>query len=261
MEATDEQIQTLLSKVFQSPEETIKLLAPDGWENSPYVHYMHPTVEQIFTERMRLFEAHKDSKFFKTEMPVLEDVIKENEETPIKPVYEFLDLFGNCLWKIFSDNHTVFDRDGIEYDLGSFRGTGGTIADFINENFWKESQFGYLDFYCAVSLNFGTPAQNIYELIFTRLKQAGCDWRYSHPRMYLFSFDKEERQPKPEEYDPAKSALEEIEKEKKKQEMKKLRSELDESAEQHKQESFNEPPKTVLAYQNVYGKVPEGFLE
>lgn len=261
MQATDEQINALLTEVFQSPEETIKLLAPNGWKNSPFIYYTHPTAEQIFTEQMRLYETHKNSKIFKTEKPVLEDIIREYEVEPVNPVYEFLDLFGNCLWKIFSDNHTVFANNGIEYDLGSFRGTGNTIADFINDHSWTETQFDYLDFYCAMGLKSWVPVQNIYELIFTRLQQAGCDWRYSHPRMHLFSFQQEEPEIKPEDYDPSQNLLEEMEKQKRQQEIEKLQSEFDADAEQQKQHSINEPPKTVLAYRKVYGRLPEGFAE
>jgi hypothetical protein len=260
MEATDKQIESLLGKVFQSPEETIKILAPNGWENSLYVHYMHPTAEQIYGEQMRLYGAHKGSKWFKTEMPILDNIIKEYETTPVKPVYEFLNFFGDCLWKIFSDNHTVFDSDGMEYDLGSFRGTGGTFADFINEHHWTEEQFDYMDFYSAMGLRDWLPVQNMYELIFTRLKQAGCDWRYAHPRMQLISFGKEDAEIKPEEYDPTQNLLKEMENEKRGQEIEDFQFKLDEIAEEEKQQSFINLPRTVLAYQAIYGRLPDGFL-
>ncbi|MFI5140141.1 MAG: hypothetical protein ACHQIM_20135 [Sphingobacteriales bacterium] len=260
MEATDKQIESLLTKVFQSPEETIKLLAPNGWENSPYVHYMHPTTEQIYTEQLRLYEAHKGSKWFKTEMPIFDNIVNEYEVTQVRPLFEFLDFFGTCLWKIFSDNHTVFDEDGVEYDLGSFRGTGSTLSDFINENHWTDEQFDYLDFYCAMGLKDWLPVQNMYELIFTRLKDAGCDWRYSHPHIQLISFGREDTDIKLEEYDPTQNLLKEMENEKREQEIKDFQSKLDEIAEEEKQQSFNDLPGTVLAYQTIYGKLPDGFL-
>jgi hypothetical protein len=264
MQASDKQIQSLLTHLFQSPEETIKVLAPDGWENSPYLYYLHPTHDQIFAYRMDLYETHKDGKLLKFDMPVLEEIVKEYEATPVKPVYEFLDLFGNCLWKIFSDGHTVFDKNGIEYDLGSFRGTGSTLADFMNDSLWTETKFDYLDFYCAMGLKSWLPVQSVYELIFERLKQLGCDWRYSHSRVNLFSFNKEQEEIKPEEYEPAKNALAEIENAKREDEIAKFQSQLaqlDEAAEQDKEQSLNNPPKTVLAYRKIYGKLPEGFLE
>ena len=38
-----------------------------------------------------------------------------------------------CLWDVFSDSHDVIDADGRELSLGSFRSSGGFLADRLNE--------------------------------------------------------------------------------------------------------------------------------
>ncbi len=61
---------------------------------------------------------------------------------------------------------------------------------------------------------------------------------------------------KPEAYDPAKAATEELEKKKKEQE----RKEFEEDIHQINCEAAqDEPPSIVLAYKKVYGKLPKGW--
>lgn len=44
-----------------------------------------------------------------------------------------VELIGQALWDVFSNNHTVIDADGTAYDLGSFRASAGFIADSIKQ--------------------------------------------------------------------------------------------------------------------------------
>ncbi|CAN5908484.1 hypothetical protein BH11GEM2_BH11GEM2_13210 [soil metagenome] len=42
---------------------------------------------------------------------------------------EVVQLVGLILWDVFSNSHSVVDADGVEFHLGSFRGSAGFIAE------------------------------------------------------------------------------------------------------------------------------------
>ena len=61
-------------------------------------------------------------------------------------------LMGNVAWQIFSNNNQVLSKAGKMYDLGSWRGSGGFIADVLNTHLVPDGSpwFDYLDFYCGL---------------------------------------------------------------------------------------------------------------
>jgi hypothetical protein len=55
-------------------------------------------------------------------------------------------LVGLCVWDVFSDNHEGVGRAGRLVDLGSFRATGGFLADYLNALIGR-AEYDYLNFY------------------------------------------------------------------------------------------------------------------
>ena len=97
----------------------------------------------------------------------------------VDPEREVLDLMGDCLWDVFSDNNDVTGPDSKVYHLGSFRGSGGFLADFLNAHYAPDYRYDYIDFYMG-TLG-GSDRANltpVYEWIFRRLYALDCDWRY-----------------------------------------------------------------------------------
>ena len=64
----------------------------------------------------------------------------------METVREVRELVGQCLWDLFSDGHQVTATDGRVLDLGSFRVSGGFLAEILNRQTGAE-HYDYLDFY------------------------------------------------------------------------------------------------------------------
>lgn len=181
------------------------------------------------------------------------------------PSEEIVRMIGFCLWDMFSDNHEVTSKDGKVFDTGSFRGSAGFIADYINGHFSQiSSSYDYMDFYMgSIFVNERADLTSIYLWIFRNLKRLRCDWIYSFPRMHLISFDKtgeEEKHTDPLDYDPNKAVQEELEKQEQEKSMNRLREEFDEAYDEAVEEAKDKPlPKTVLAYKTIYGRLPKGW--
>jgi len=263
----------ILKYIFHDYSELFDTIAPNGWENSQYVRFLHPTPEQSFKEykRMsenidRLFEK-KSKKGKKEQEKTLADFQKENDENKeikIKPVDEVLYILGLATYDVFSNNHEVISPNNKVYDLGSLRGSGHFIADFLNYNFEFLSQkYDYLNFYMGtIWIESRADLTPFYVYIFQNLKEKNCNWKYFFPRMFLIDpkdYFNTEDDKKPEDYDPNKAILEEIEQKKKEDEKQKFQDELDEIyKESYENAKYTEPSKLVLAYKKVFGELPEG---
>lgn len=265
---SDETCLKLLKYIADSPNDIMAILAPNGWKNSPFVNQNPPSALDEY-ERKLLWHDTFGELFKKmgkeSAPPILEEIEKEFEEKAKKDnsLEEFLDLLGDGIWCIFSNNHDVYDENGLVYHLGSFRGSGSFIADFLNEYFTTDKEFDYMDFYCAdMRFEKDETAYPLFLHIFTKLKKANLFWRYAFPKLNIISFEKPEADVKPEDYDPQKAIEQELEKENKKKEIEKLRAELDKSYEEAREEAkYKAPPITVRAYFEVYGEWPVGWLE
>jgi hypothetical protein len=123
------------------------------------------------------------------------------------PHVRWLGLLGGVLWEIFSQNNEVVSPDGRIYDLGSWRGTGGFIADFLNAYLKREQRieagagdpFFYLDFYMGLMVRgeeeaWEVPLLLLYGHFFEYLKARGCTWRYAPPAIYLVSFTRDDQE-------------------------------------------------------------------
>ncbi len=248
----------LLLKIRGGYSSFLNLIVPEGWRKSAFVEFFHPTAQQQYEEALIFIEnLNKWHKSEKEEEPILlsdysQDLSDVDEDK------ESLTLLGLCLWDIFSHNHSVVDEDGIEYDLGSFRGSAGFIAEFINEKVIDDSDWmnmDYMEFYMGtIWIDGRGNLQPFYEYIFSVLKKEKCDWKYSFPRMGLIRFQKEDT-PALEDYDPGKAMEQEIEKTKVDDFQKELDHIYNEEFEEAK---YNVPSPVVVAYKKIYGVFPDG---
>jgi hypothetical protein len=125
-------------------------LAPDGWERSPLVAVFHPSPERVYEESVRMHanmeqliasrakagsegeENVEKGGGERREPPDLEKIRAEYQAEPIDAPRELRELVGRALWDVFSDNHEVIGADGRVVDLGSFRASGGFLAEVVN---------------------------------------------------------------------------------------------------------------------------------
>jgi len=261
---SDEECAALFHRLFPqglSGGDIFAALAPEGWEKSPLLAAFHPSPEQVWEESVAMHEnlenllrARKPGSERKP-APTLDEIKAEWSAAPVEPEREMTDLLGKCLWKIFSDNHSVIADDGREVDIGSFRGAGGFLADFAGGGRC------YMDFYMGTIWIEGrcdlTP---VFEFLFRRLREHGLDWIYSFPALHVVRFDKPEAEPAIGDYDPSQAVGAEVERKEEDAEFAKLQDELralDEEARAAARQ--HPPPETGLAYRNVFGRFPEGW--
>jgi hypothetical protein len=196
---TDAECFAVLEKLFPhglAGFDVRAALAPAGWEHSPLVAVFHPSLPQLYDESIRIHRNIESLRRKQTPRPepTLEEFAKSYRTTPIEPEREVRDLVGMCLWDVFSDNHEVIDAAGRVVDLGSFRGTGGFIADFINREL-NAREYDYIDFYLGtIWVSQRADLTPVYEMIFRRLKALGLDW--------LYHWDEEHRETLPADVSP-----------------------------------------------------------
>ncbi len=171
-------------------------------------------------------------------------------------------IFGNCLWNIFSNNHTVYNQKDESYDLGSWRGSGGFIADVINKlELIHGRTFDYMDFYMGNVWTKGrADLTAVYEFIFTILKDKDLDWEFSFSRMGIVSFNtNNDAEVAPENYDPSAAIQQQLEQQQKQDETNKLQQEFDKMyTEEFEKARYEKPSQEVIAYYNIYGYWPQG---
>lgn len=246
-------------------------LAPQGWESSPLVAVNHPSVEQCYQEAI---SSHRnlcslrgpdDNRPLPSE-PTREEVAADFKETPIDPERELRELVGQCLWDIFSDSHEVVAADGRALDLGSFRGSGGFLADVLNRQTGTR-QYDYIDFYMGtIWIAQRADLTPVYAMIFRRLKSRQLDWIYHFPRLYAIDLRPLEaaleKRDEPEwaNYSPSEALAKEQQEQDRDSELAELRESLDEDYREAVEEALNHaPPPTVSAYEAVYGRFPTGW--
>ena len=172
----------------------------------------------------------------------------------------FTHLIGLAIWDIFSNNHEVISLQREVYDIGSFRGSGSTISEVINEHFAEEQSYDYLDFYMGSDwIAEGIEMQPLYEAIFALLRERNCDWYYSFPRIHLMDMKSKSAEQDNLQYDPTQAMKDELAEQQRQRELDEMRVKLDALHEESLAEAKRKPlPPIILAYQKVYGKMPTG---
>lgn len=267
-ELPDEICEALLIELFQSIPELLQAVAPNGFSNSPLIFIYHPTPEQEYKEYLQTLLhskmlRHRLKKAVRTDQAIsFEEFIKELESTPVDEQYEMGYIFGDCIWNIFSNNHTVFNEHLESYELCSWRRSGDFIADVINKlQLVPNKTFDYMDFYMGnVFTSERADLTSVYEFIFKKLKAKNLDWEYSFPQMGLISFNNEDEEGDDiENYNPSEALKKQMEKQQKQDEANKLQQEFDKIyEEEYEKAHFAKPSEEVMAYNHVYGNWPKG---
>jgi len=261
----DDSLESLFIELFKAIPELTNEVMPMGFANSELIQVFHPTAEQRYKEYCEMeirFETLFKKKEKREPLKTFEEFVLTIEDTNVDELYEIVSIYGDCLWDIFSNNHTVYNENLESYDIGSFRGSGGFLADVIDKiNLVPDRSFDYLDFYMG-SFIAETRANlmPVYEFIFRKLKAKKIDWEYSFPRMGLINFNNDNNdKTEMKDYNPTTSVQKELEREKKNNEMKKFQQQLDDAYnEEYEQARYSKPAKVVAAYYSVYGHWPNG---
>jgi hypothetical protein len=254
--------------------DVLNEIAPEGWEKSPLVACFHPSVAQVFQESLQLHRRmeelsqlrrkpdSKDAERPPKPEPTLEEIRAEWKESPVNATEEATELVGQCLWDVFSDNHEVVAADGRVVDIGSFRGAGAFLDEYLSgpaESLWS---FNYMRFYMgSIWTSRRADLLPIYQMIFQRLKLLGADWIYHFPELGVVDLSPLRAElEKPEEYSPSEAFAKEQEEKERQAELEELRAELAEAHQTARREALDRPPpSTVRAYHAVYGRDPEGW--
>jgi hypothetical protein len=293
MNLSEQEAFAFLGRLFPGGMKDPALIAelcPEGWGSSPLLFACyHPSPEVRYAESLEFSRNMKNLGLTlsrrKGEVtqappeepePTFEEFLAKNplenlEVSAEQAIDEPAELLGLCLWDVFSDNHEVIAADGRVVDLGSFRGSAGVIADFFEgsndreekseDGMWSGWDGGdYMRFYMGSwGLARRADLSPVYQLIFRRLKSLGADWRYSFPRLHLIDFGSREEDPGTD-YDPSVALAKEAERKARAEELRQMRRKMDRDTLAAKREARrNEPPATVLAYQEIYRKFPPGW--
>jgi hypothetical protein len=274
---SDAELKAFFDRLFPhgfAGADVMEEVAPEGWEKSPLLACFHPSVEQVFKERIQFHQNLENMSRLRQKrgpdipppsrqpQPALEQVRSEWKETPINSMEEVTQLVGTCLWDIFSDNHEVIAADGRIVDIGSFRGASAFLDEFISgESGAWECGDEYRFYMGSWWISQRADLTSVYSMIFRRLKSLAADWVYHFPELHLVDLSPlRKKLERPEEYSPSK-AFEDEQKELARQaELEKARAELAEIHEQSRREALDRPPPTtVRAYQEVFGGDPRGW--
>ncbi len=255
-------------------DDVIAEVAPQGWERSPLLAIFHPSLEQVFQESV---ESHQNLQRLRglrgsrndsvgEPPPTIEQVRELFRETSIEPQREVAELVGRCLWDVFSDNHDVLGPDGRRIDIGSFRGAGGFIADELNRQYGS-GQYDYMDFYMGTAwITCRADVTIVYELIFKRFQSRRLDWVYQFPKLNLIDLrplrevlDVKDK-PEWEDYSPETDIAKQRGDQDREQRLAEVRGQMeDDHARTIEQARTGPPPRTVVAYESVYGGFPCGW--
>lgn len=263
---TDDECIEILRFIFKDAEQFYNKIAQNGLKNTDLVLFLRPTAEQQNEEHITLINninrLTKKSKQKDEEVKISD--FTQDDLTDISEYDEFFYILGLSTYDVFSNNHEVIGEDDRIYDLGSFRGSGGFIADYFNGSFPDNSKkYDYIDFYMGTIWIKGrgtlTP---FYEYIFQKLKEFNCDWKYSFPRLHLIDpkkiFDTS-NDVKMEDYAPEKALEKQLEQDEIDNRTKKFQEELKKIYHEEFEEAKYKPlSQIVQAYKTIYGQLPNG---
>lgn len=274
---TTRELHSLFDELFPhgfAGADVLAEIAPEGWEHSPLLACFHPSVEQLFQERVALHrnleelrrlglrrrgETAGDSR----PEPTLEDVRREYEASAIEEEEEVTELVGLCLWDVFSDNHDVIAADGRLADIGSFRGAGAFLDEHLtrDQEGWRRGD--YLRFYLGtIWISRRADLTPMYAMIFRRLKALGADWVYHFSELGIVELGSIKEHPDRAvgEYSVSQAAVAELEAQQRRAEVERFRAELREMNARAREAAMDlAPPATVRAYRQVYGSDPRGW--
>jgi hypothetical protein len=255
----------ILSDVYGDIDVTMDILCPEGVAMSPWFETEEKTDEDLYndyldsTKNRNKYMLEQRGDEYKPLVPLTyEAFLKSAHYEKEEPDYyaAFIELFSNCAWDIFSGNNAVM-KGTQKIDLGSWRGSAQFIADFVNHYCHVDYKYNSNDFYCGnIDDTFRKTYLPIYEIIFSRLKTAGCTWIIDEDITMAIDAEFGEEMEQTEAMKLKESNLlaalaENMNKEQLKRVEKELKTE-------HEKDQLNdaELPSVVQAYLNVYGIMP-----
>lgn len=273
---TDPELHALFDRLFPHGfcgADVLAEIAPEGWEHSPLLVCFHPSVKQLFEERLTI---HRNLEEWRRlgrlrggttavdprPEPTLEDVRRGFEPSPVDQDEEVTELVGLCLWDVFSDNHDVIVADGRVADIGSFRGAGAFLDEHLtrDQDGWREGD--YLRFYLGtIWISRRADLAPVYAMIFRRLKAMDADWVYHFPEVGIIELTPPgDTDNSDKRYSVSQSAVAELEAQQRRAEVERFRAELREANARAREEAMDQPPPaTVRAYRQVHGRDPRGW--
>ena len=101
----------------------------------------------------------------------------------------------------------------------------------------------------------------VYAMVFRRPKALDADWVYHFPELHLVEFAPKDDTDKPgAAYSVSQAAAAELEAQQRRAEVERFRAELREANARAREEAVDrQPPATVRAYLQVYGRDPGGW--
>jgi hypothetical protein len=274
---SEAELHALFDRLFPrgfAGQDVLDEIAPEGWERSPLVACFHPSVERIYEERvlmhrnleeLRRLGRRRDRSMadVSSPEPTLEEVRNEYEPSPVQQHDEVTELVGLCLWDTFSDNHEVVAADGRLADIGSFRGAGAFIDEHLTRDRDGLREGDYMRFYMGtIWIGQRADLAPVYAMIFSRLKAVGADWIYHFPELGVVELPSrnDDRATSAPGYSVSQSAVAELDAQRRHAEIQQFRAELEDLNARARDEAMDrEPPATVRAYRQVYGRDPRGW--
>jgi len=273
---TDQELHALFDELFPhgfAGADVLAEIAPEGWEHSPLLACFHPSAEQVFEERVtmhrnleewrRLARGREDTPAFQPRPePTLDAVRREYEPSPVDQDEEVTELIGLCLWDVFSHNHEVVAADGRVADIGSFRGAGTFLDEYLMRGQEGSGDGDYMRFYMGtIWISRRADLTPVYVMILRRLKAMGADWVYHFPELGIVELAQAEKTDNPDtEYSVTQAATAKLEQQRRGAGIERLRGDLHEANARAREEAMDRPqPATVRAYRQVYGRDPLGW--
>jgi hypothetical protein len=232
---------------FAGPD-VLAELAPEGWPQSPLLACFHPSVERVFEEQLQMHgnlegllggrgDQGVASRRAPRPAPTVDDVRREYRPQPVRQDEELIELIGQCLWDVFSDNHDVIMSSGRTADIGSFRGASAFLDEYASGDAARRGD--HMRFYMGtIWISGRADLTPVYVMIFRRLEALGADWVYHHPELYLVELGPQRRDA----------------------EAKRLHGVVADANARARDEAMDRlPPPTVDAYRRVYGVDPQGW--
>jgi hypothetical protein len=274
---TGRELHALFDELFPhgfASADVLAEIAPEGWEHSPLLACFHPSVEQLFEERVALHRNLEEWRQLRRKRkgettvthepePTIDDVRREYEPLPVNEEDEVTELVGLSLWDVFSDNHDVIATDGRLADIGSFRAVGAFLDEYLTRSEEGRTDGDYLTFYLGtIWISRRADLQPVCAMIFRRLKAAGADWVYHFPELGIVDLGaSDDDTDKPNKaYSLSEAAVAELNAQQRRAEVERFRAELREANARAREEAMDlPPPATVRAYRQVYGRDPRGW--
>jgi len=251
----------LLKYLYEDHETFYEKLTPEGWVNQPLIYFIHPTPQQKWEEALQAYTSLRrlDEQLHRKtyqKKPELAD-FKSDDPTNINPIDEFRYLLAIGIYEIFSHNHEVRDDIGKIYDMGSMRGTGKFLAEFLNMYYPTEwTTYDYMDFYYQYFAIQGRGDMSpIFRYVFQKMQARKLSWLYATPRIYAYNLSAD-RHDDIDAIDPHRRVSYYLRKIRPAQGMDHVVEEINEALQR---DVLRDIPRIVEAYRSTFGEFPSGW--